>query len=280
MLPLYEMMMKAQNGNAVSEMAKQFGLAQEQAIQAMSALMPAFSSALKRTAANPYDFSQLMTSAASGNYMKYFEDMSKAFTPQGVADGNSMLKAIFGSEEVSKAVAAQAAQVSGIGQDIYRQMMPAMANAMLGGILKQIADQFQAAGEAVAAGRASEFATKWMQATGLMEKPKEPSFENPFLKSFQAFMGAGLQQPMATGMTAASNPFLQMFETMMKASSPAPAPAPKVEPKVEAKVEDPTAFFGQLFETGIEVQKSYQKSLDQIFDGYLASLKSMDKPKG
>ena len=36
MLPLFEMMMKAQNGDAVNAMAKQFGMAQEQMQQAMA----------------------------------------------------------------------------------------------------------------------------------------------------------------------------------------------------------------------------------------------------
>ena len=43
MLSLYDMMMQAQNGNAVETMARQFGLAQEQATKAVAALMPAFS---------------------------------------------------------------------------------------------------------------------------------------------------------------------------------------------------------------------------------------------
>ncbi len=43
MLPLFEMMLRAQNGAAMEDaMAKQFNLAQEQVTQAMAALMPAF----------------------------------------------------------------------------------------------------------------------------------------------------------------------------------------------------------------------------------------------
>ena len=45
MLSLFDMMKQAQNGMAMDAFAKQFGLAQEQANQAMAALMPAFSSA-------------------------------------------------------------------------------------------------------------------------------------------------------------------------------------------------------------------------------------------
>ena len=38
MLPLFDMIMRAQNGAAMDAMAKQYGLAQEQAAQAAAAL--------------------------------------------------------------------------------------------------------------------------------------------------------------------------------------------------------------------------------------------------
>jgi hypothetical protein len=275
MLPLFDLMMKAQNGDAAAAMARQFGLAQEQVTQAMVALMPAFSTGLKRTATNPYDFSALMAAVSSGGYAKYFEDMTKAFSPQGVADGNAILGQIFGSKEVSRAVAAQAAQMSGIGQDIYKQMMPVVANTMVGGFFKQIAEQFQAAGDAFAAGKTPNFIEQWMQATGMAEKPKaspQSMFDNPFMQSFQAMF----TPPPASGQTApesnafAANPFLKAFETMMKPQQP-----PKEADK-PANAPDPNAFaglFNQMFDSGIEVQKNYQKSMDGIFDTYLSSLK-------
>ncbi len=137
MLPLFDMMMQAQNGAAMDAVSKQFNLAQEQAAKAMAALMPAFSAGLKRSTSNPYDFMGLMQAVASGNYAKYFEDMSKAFTPQGISDGNNILAQLFGSKEVSRAVAAQAAQMTGIGQEIYKQMLPVMADTLMGGLFKQ-----------------------------------------------------------------------------------------------------------------------------------------------
>lgn len=274
MLPLFDLMMKAQNGDAVEAMAKQFGLAQEQMTEAMAALMPAFSTGLKRATGNPYDFSALMAAISSGSYGKYFEDMAKAFSPQGIADGNAILGQIFGSKEVSRAIAAQAAQMSGIGQDIYKQMMPAVANAMIGGMFKQIAEQFQAAGNALAAGKTPNFVEQWMQATGMAEKPRpEPQslFDNPFLKSFQAMFtpqtGKG-QGPLGADPFAA-NPFLQAFAAMMQTP-------PAKTPEKPAPEPDPGSFgglFNQMFDSGIEVQKTYQKSMDGIFDKYLSSLK-------
>ena len=264
MLPLFDLMMKAQNGDAVEAMAKQFGLAQEQMTKAMTALMPAFSTGLKRTMGNPYDFSALMAAISSGSYTKYFEDTAKAFSPQGVADGNAILGQIFGSKEVSRA----------IGQEIYQQMMPAVANAMVGGMFKQIAEQFQAAGNAIAAGKTPNFVEQWMQAMGMAEKPKpEPQslLDNPFLKSFQAMFTPQAGKGPAAADPFAANPFMQAFAAMMN------TPAAKAPEKPAPAAPDQNSlgeFFNQMFDSGIEVQKNYQKSMDSIFDTYLSSLKA------
>jgi hypothetical protein len=269
MLPLFEMMMKAQDGHAMEAMAKQFGLAQEQMQQAVAALMPAFSTGLKRSVTNPYDFTSLMNAAASGNYGQYFEDLGKAFSPQGIADGNNVLALIFGSKDVSRAVAAQAEQMSGIGQDIYKRMMPVMANTMMGGFFKQMASQFQAAGEAIAQGKPADVFGQWLEAAGLKEKPKSanPFLDNPFTQSFQVLMKRA---------SSADNPFLAMFGASGNTASGTPAPA--AESAEEKPATDPAAsafsgFVGQMFDSGIEVQKAYQKSVESIFDGYLSAMK-------
>ena len=271
MLPLFDMLTKAQGGNAMDAMAKQFGLAQEQMQQAMAALMPAFSTGLKRSVANPYDFSALMTAASSGNYAQYFEDLTKAFSPKGIADGNNVLALIFGSKEVSRAVAAQAEQMSGIGQEVYKQMLPVVANTVMGGFFKQMASQFQAAGEAISQGKPGDFFGQWMEAAGLKEKPKEsnPFLDNPFTQGFQSF----LRQ--ASAQSGAANPFFSMFTQMTESAAPQP------ETKADNTVEKPEAattdafsgLLGQMFDSGIEVQKAYQKNVEQIFDGYLSSMK-------
>lgn len=270
MLPLFDMLTKAQGGDAMGAMAKQFGLAQEQMQQAMAALMPAFSTGLKRSVTNPYDFSALMTAASSGNYAQYFEDLGKAFSPKGIADGNNVLALIFGSKEVSRAVAAQAEQMSGIGQDIYKQMMPVVANTVMGGFFKQMASQFQAAGDAFSQGKPGEFFGQWMEATGLKEKPKEanPFLENPFTQGFQSL----LAQASAQG---AANPFFAMFTQGNEAARPAPEGNPAgAEQKAETVGNEAfSGLLGQMFDSGIEVQKAYQKNVEHIFDSYLATMK-------
>ncbi|MGQ3293628.1 MAG: DUF937 domain-containing protein, partial [Shinella sp.] len=192
MLSLYDMMMQAQNGNAVETMARQFGLAQEQATKAVAALMPAFSEGFKRNAANPYDMAAFMQALTTGGHAKYFEDMSKAFTPQGLADGNGILGHLFGNKDVSRAIAAQAAQMTGIGQEVYKQMLPAMASALMGGLFKQSFAPFFPGAGAAQANPFADMMQQWAQATGLAKKPEPANpFDNPFTQAAQEFFGTG-----------------------------------------------------------------------------------------
>ncbi|MBC2773115.1 DUF937 domain-containing protein [Rhizobium sp. AQ_MP] len=292
MLPLFDMMLQAQNGTAMEAMAKQFGLAQEQAAKAVAALMPAFASGFKRNATNPYDFSALVQAMTSGNYAKYFEDMSSAFTPQGIADGNQILQQLFGSKEVSRAIAAQAAQFTGIGQDIFKQMMPAMADALMGGLFKQTTGQFTGA-NAFAGTPMGAMMQQWLENTGLQPKPQPQAatmFDNPFTRAFQEMMGTAQRkpEPQATANPFLDNPFTKAFQDMaaayttqmtgQAAEPPKAAPEPAKTPEKEAQ-ESFAAMVNTMFDSGLEVQKSYQKSMEQIFDTYLsASRKDAPQP--
>ncbi len=277
MLPLFEMMLQAQNGTAMEAVARQFNLAQEQAAQAVAALMPAFSSGFKRNTANPYDMTALLSAMASGNYAKYFEDMTAAFTPQGIADGNTVLEQLFGSKEVSRAIAAQAAQFTGISQDIFKKMMPVMADTIMGGLSKQTTGQFDAA--AFANSPMGAMTRQWLEGMGFAPKakPKEPNlFDNPFTQAMQAMFGAkpAQPQPAPTANPFFDNPFTKAFQEMMAGyAGPAPTPQgeaakPAEKPKDQA-TEQFTTMVNAMFDSGLEVQKSYQKSMEQIFDSYL-----------
>lgn len=289
MLPLFEMMMRAQNGAAMDAMAKQFNLAQEQTAKAMAALMPAFSSGLKRSAANPYDLSALLGAMTSGNYARYFEDMTAAFTPQGIADGNSALERMFGSKEVSRAIAAQAAQFTGIGQDILKQMMPAMADIIMGGLYKQASGQMPQATNPFAGTPMGPMVQQWLENTGLAPKPRAPEpanlFDNPFTKAFQEMMGVQkAKAPSDASNPFLDNPFAKAFQDMMAGfgtsatkQKPDPEPAakpagkPEAAPAPDAQQAPFIDMFNAMFDSGLEVQKNYQKSMEAILEGYAKS---------
>jgi hypothetical protein len=275
MLPLFDMMMQAQNGAAMDAISRQFNLAQEQATKAMAALMPAFSAGLKRSSSNPYDFMGLMQSVSSGNYGKYFEDMSKAFTPQGINDGNTVLSQLFGSKDVSRAVAAQAAQMTGIGQEIYKQMLPVLAGTLMGGLFKQSMGQMSSPVNPFVNTAMGETIQTWLESTGFAPKQKaapEPSiFDNPFTQAMQLMFSVPKPEPeKAASNPFLDNPFTKAFQEMMAGMTPQPqqkAPEPKEEAKAET--EGYMDMLNTMFDSGLEVQKSYQKNMEAIFDSYM-----------
>jgi hypothetical protein len=270
MLPLFDMMMQAQNGAAMEAMSKQFNIAQEQATKAMAALMPAFSSGFKRSATNPYNFTSLMQSIASGNYAKYFEDMSKAFTPEGIADGNNVLARLFGSKEMSRAIAAQAAQMTGIGQDIYQRMLPVMADTLVGGLFKETTGQINMAANPFLNSDMGEMMQNWLETMGFAPKqkptPQHSIFDNPFTQAMGLMFGE--QPPQAPAANPfLDNPFSKAMQDMMRGfANPA---AQAKEPPAASTANDYASMLNAMFDSGLEVQKNYQKSMEAIFDSYM-----------
>jgi len=115
MLPLFDMLNNAQNGDAIEALARQFNLSQQQAQAAVEALLPAFSQGLKRNVADPYGFGAFLTAMASGQHGKYFEDAANAFSPQGIQQGNDILR----DEDFATGIATQ----KGLGSGAYEGLL-------------------------------------------------------------------------------------------------------------------------------------------------------------
>ena len=59
MMNLFDIMQQAQNGQAMQNIARQYGLSQQQTQAAIEALLPAFSMGLQRQTQDPYAFGSL-----------------------------------------------------------------------------------------------------------------------------------------------------------------------------------------------------------------------------
>lgn len=147
---LFDMLANAQNGQGMETLARQFNLSQQQTQAAVEALLPAFSQGLKRNASDPYGVGSFLNAIASGNHGRYFEDAQNAFSPQGTAEGNGILGYLFGSKDLSRAVAGQAAQATGISQQLLQQMLPAIAAMIMGGLSRQANPGVPGQGQAAA----------------------------------------------------------------------------------------------------------------------------------
>lgn len=296
---LFDMLANAQNGQGLDLLARQFNLNRQQTELALEALLPAFSQGLKRTAADPYGIGAFMTALASGQHGQYFDQASRAFSQGGVQTGNDLLSQFFGSKDLSRAVAAQAAQATGIGQDVLKQMLPVIAAMIMGGMFKQSTNQFQSsqAGGFGASNPLGEIIEEMMRQGGGLggglggatprQQPQQPQgapdpFDNPFGKVLKDMFGGGAaggapqRAPTPGGM---DNPFGKIFEEMLGGGQRASDPEPEPEQTPQSRI-NPSGrprnpyddIFGDMFETGRKTRDEYQKGVDNIFDQFLQGM--------
>lgn len=287
---LFEMMANAQNGNGIEALSRQFGLSQEQTEAALQALLPAFSQGLKRNVADPYGLGAFMTAMARGQHAAFFDNAAVAASPTGVDEGNAILGQLFGSKDLSRAVADQAARATGIGQNILAQMLPVIASMLMGGFIKQSTGQ-PGAQQAGSGNIFGDLLQQMMQggmagaggaAAPQNTPPPDPYGHNPFGKMLQDMLGgAGIPQGQSSaGSYGADNPLGRIFEQMMGAGqrgsdSASSAPDPEQPPDPSGKPQNPyDDIFGQMFDAGSKMQEGYQKNMESVFDQYM---KSMDK---
>jgi hypothetical protein len=141
-----ETILAAQNGGAVQQLGRQFGVDDDQAAAALSALVPALAAGFLRNVQHEGGLASLGSALASGRHAGYLDDLGSLQGPEVIADGNGILGHVFGSKDVSRQVAARAAQSSGVGPDLLRQMLPVVAAMVMGSMSKQANAKPAAAG--------------------------------------------------------------------------------------------------------------------------------------
>jgi len=134
---LLDMIMSAQGGATAQQAGSQLGLNQQQSQSAIAALLPAISSALKQNTSSPQGLAGLLGALQGGQHEQYLENPQMLGQQQTVTDGNAILGHLFGSKDVSRAVAGQAAQKTGIGADVLKKMLPLVATMAMGSLSKQ-----------------------------------------------------------------------------------------------------------------------------------------------
>lgn len=307
MLNLFDMLNQSQNGNGMEALARQFNLSQQQTQAAVEALLPDFSQGLKRNTADPYGVGNFMSAMATGQYGQYFDNAAQAFSPQGVQQGNDVLGQLFGSKDLSRAVAAQAAQASGVGQQVLQQMLPVLASMVMGGLFKQTTNQMQAGGFSGGGGISGnplgQIIEEMMRQGGGMgggmmggqpQQRQAPQSQNPFGnnplgdnplgKVLQDMFGGGApqqapQQPQPQNPFGDNNPWGKILQDMLGGGQPigtpdpAPQRAPEPEPNPSGRPRNPyDDIFGKMFDTGRQQRDDYQQGVETIFDQFLKGM--------
>lgn len=140
----------AQAGGLQS-IARELGVTEQQAASGAAALAPAILGGLKKQvgqAGGAAGIGGLLSQLGGGALL----DNVLAKQPTDVNRGNDVLGTIFGSKEVSRAVAQNAAQSSGVDAGTLKKMLPMLAMALTGLMAKQGGAASAVAGAAPATG--------------------------------------------------------------------------------------------------------------------------------
>lgn len=139
-MDLIDLITQAQNGQALQGLARKYNLDEQQARAAVDELAPAVMAGIRRETQSPDDLSGLLGALASGNHRRYLEGNDEGI----VDDGNSILGHVFGSKDVSRAVAARASETTGVDTGTLKQMLPAVAAMVMGALSQNAAGGQQA----------------------------------------------------------------------------------------------------------------------------------------
>ena len=230
----FDLMRQAQTSAALDALARQFNLSGDQPQRTMAAFMPAFAMGLQNAMASS-DPARVLQSMMGGAYQNFWQGAGNPFTPQAQQEGRQLLDQLFGSDEVSRRVAQQAASYAGINADTMQQLLPVLAGILAGGT--------------------SHWMMAHAQAFQNFANPKNaqqaPSAANPWADLWTNWMKT------ASPEKKPANPFEEMFAGFFQ--MPLPAEPPKPEPQ-----SSPTPF-DEMMEKGREMQMQYLASLQSIF---------------
>lgn len=155
---ILDLILNAQGGGAVRQLANQFGLDEGTAQTAISALLPALAGAVQQNTRQEGGLEALLGALGGGNHSRYLEDPSALGDPSTVNDGNGILGHLLGSKDVSRQLASHASAQTGLDSGLLRQMLPLVASLLMGGLSQQ----------ANAGGYLGAQATQEPQAAGLL----------------------------------------------------------------------------------------------------------------
>lgn len=121
---------------SLGNLAGNLGLDSSKTNDLIGALAPALMGALQKQTKSQEGLDGLKNALQKGNHQEYLnnpESMSSAAT---ALDGNNILGHIFGSKDVSRNVAAQAADSTGIDSSLIKKALPFIASLAMGAMSK------------------------------------------------------------------------------------------------------------------------------------------------
>ncbi|HEY1736397.1 MAG TPA: DUF937 domain-containing protein [Methylovirgula sp.] len=134
MFNLSDIIQNAQGGQAINNLAAQFGISPEQAQAAVQAIIPALSGGLTQKLSQPGALGSIISAVTDSTHQASFSNPASAQSPATAQKGGDIVNEIFGSSHIAQQIAQQVSKVTGLRSDLIMQMMPVIVSIVVGGI--------------------------------------------------------------------------------------------------------------------------------------------------
>jgi len=256
---LFDIMQAAGGGNAFAEMARRFGLTEEQTRRAVEAFLPAFSAGLKRSTSDPLGLMKFMRHLSVGDYMRAYQNPAFAWGA-GKAKSDDALSFLFGSPEIAQQLAEQASAFTGIDQRKLAEMAPTLAAMTFGGLAQQAASMNPALKGMMDA--FGDTPARTPKGKGPLDRYEEEQENRDRAAAEKA--AAAQAEMMQTGLAAfqaGATVWQEAVGSMMKTTGGGVATGTAGSPEAKASGE---ALFGEIFEPGRKLGDAYQRAMEDV----------------
>lgn len=134
---LMNLLEEAGGGSSVAALSKQLGIGGADTANLVEALAPALMRGVQKQAGNPDTMGGLMKALSAGSHQRYLDEPDLVASEATQADGNNILGHLFGSKDVSRNVAAQAAANTGLESSLVKKALPILAGLAMGALSKK-----------------------------------------------------------------------------------------------------------------------------------------------
>lgn len=129
---IVDTILNSQGGQTVEKLASQFGLNTEQARETVQNLVPTLVNAAKSAIAQPGGLQKLQDILKNSGQQEYLQNLSQAFSAEGIAKGQKSIEQLLGSNEAVNLIVTRLADQTGVAADKITQVLPVMTNLVMG----------------------------------------------------------------------------------------------------------------------------------------------------
>lgn len=136
-MALMEILQQAQGGQAMNNLARQFGVTPSQAEAVVASVIPEVSRRLERATLSRGGLSDLIGALGAAHPERVLDSASVLSDPATKQLGIGFLEQILGTKDQSRAVAGRAARSSGVSEALIKSMLPYIVTMVMGALAKQ-----------------------------------------------------------------------------------------------------------------------------------------------